>query len=255
MACSPACATSACSKPAALRPPALLELHQAVGERQGQRLWGPLNLALHAGQAWHVRGANGSGKTTLLRSLAGLREVGAGSIARHAALWFVGHNTSLADELGAAANLRLFFQLAGCTVAENAPAAWLARWQLPAQRALRQLSAGQRRKLALAPLALAPRPLWLLDEPLDALDTAGTTWLAQAASAHLASGGALVLSSHQALPPGFPACSVLTLGQAPSAVPRPAPSPGHPPTHHQTLLASGAPNATPPHEHQHSGSS
>ncbi|NZD48009.1 ABC transporter ATP-binding protein [Sphaerotilus sulfidivorans] len=69
----------------------------------------------------------------------------------------------------------------------------------------------QRRRLALAPLQLAPRPLWLLDEPFDALDRAACERLAVRAQAHLAAGGALLLSSHGALPEGFPACEPFDL--------------------------------------------
>ena len=88
---------------------------------------------------------------------------------------------------------------------------WLQQERLPARRVLRECSAGQRRRLALAPLQLAPRPLWLLDEPFDALDRAACERLAVRAQAHLAAGGALLLSSHGALPEGFPACEPFDL--------------------------------------------
>ena len=146
----------------------------------------------------------------------GRRHAGA---ARHGTTWFVGHATPLAEGLGAAQNLRLWLDLAGAAaVDQDAVGAWLARWALPAHRPVRDLSAGQRRKLVLAPLALQPRTLWLLDEPFDALDQAGCDALAALAAEHLGRGGVLVLSSHQALPATFPICQALVLGTASPAL-------------------------------------
>jgi heme exporter protein A len=180
-----------------------------VGERNGLRLWGPLDFAVRAGQALHLRGPNGCGKTTLLRTLAGLRPPLAGRVERGGrACAFLGHQDGWAEDLRARLNLELFAQLHGCAVA--AVPALLAELGVP-DRAVRYLSAGQRRKLALARLRLVPRALLLLDEPFDALDTQGCAWLTALADAHLRGGGALVLTSHQALPAGFPACRVLDL--------------------------------------------
>lgn len=205
--------------PAAPRfPAAALQLTGLVAERAGRRLWGPLDLTLHPGQAVHLAGPNGSGKTTLLRTLAGLHRPVAGAVQRPSSLWFIGHASPLADELDATTNLRLWLAMAGAVPAEAAVQAVLAQAGVPRQRPVRQLSAGQRRKITLAPLALVARPLWLLDEPLDALDDAGCQLLARWAAEHLAAGGMLVMSSHQALPPGFPACGQLRLG-APSVQP------------------------------------
>ena len=82
---------------------------------------------------------------------------------------------------------------------------------VPLSRPVRLLSAGQRRVLALSPLALAPRRLWLLDEPFDALDTAACHALADLAARHVAGGGAIVLTSHQPLPADFPSSQKLPL--------------------------------------------
>lgn len=203
--------------------PWLLQTRQLVGARNGQRLWGPLDLGLAAGQALHVQGANGSGKTTLLRVLAGLRPPALGRVqtapvVQAQGLWWLGHALPLADALDATRNLRQWLALAGApAAAQDGVAPLLRALGVPAGRPLRGLSAGQRRKAGLAVLALAPRPLWLLDEPLDALDTEGADWLAALAAAHLARGGALVLTAHQALPAGFPAAQGLALGSAAAA--------------------------------------
>ena len=179
-----------------------------MGERNGLRLWGPLDFAVRAGEALHLRGPNGCGKTTLLRTLAGLRPPLAGQVERSSACSFLGHHDGWAEDLRARLNLELFAQLHGGDAA--AIPASLSDLGVP-DRAVRHLSAGQRRKLALARLRLVARPLLLLDEPFDALDTHGCAWLTALAHAHLRGGGAMVLTSHQALPADFPDCRILDL--------------------------------------------
>lgn len=188
-------------------------------ERGGRRLWGPLTLTLAPGQALWLRGPNGCGKTTLLRSLAGLHRPLAGQVQHPpGGCWWVGHSVPLADALGAAQNLRLWMAMANASVSPQAIDAHLSQQGVPLHRALRQLSAGQRRRVALAPLCLEPRGLWLLDEPLDALDDAGCQALALAVQAHRRRGGILVFSAHQSLPPGWGDCDELHLGQAQPAL-------------------------------------
>uniref|UniRef100_UPI0033414812 heme ABC exporter ATP-binding protein CcmA n=1 Tax=Castellaniella defragrans TaxID=75697 RepID=UPI0033414812 len=199
-------------------PPAVFSVTRLVGERNGLRLWGPLDFSVAAGEAMHLRGPNGCGKTTLLRTLAGLRPPLAGRVERgEGACAFLGHQDGWAEDLHARLNLELFAQLHGCGAETIATIPELLAGLGVPDRAVRHLSAGQRRKLALARLRLTKPALLLLDEPFDALDTQGCAWLTALVHAHLRDGGALVLTSHQALPADFPAHRVLDLVHPPVA--------------------------------------
>lgn len=162
------------------------------------------SLVLAAGELLHLRGANGVGKTSLLETLAGLRSAGGGSLryARdEAALHWLGHRNGINLNLSPLENLRFWCGLNGLSAA-RVPAV-LDQLQLPARaqrRVCRSLSAGQKRRTALARLLLQERPLWLLDEPLDGLDAAGLKLFAELVSTHLAAQGAVLMTSHQPLP-------------------------------------------------------
>ncbi len=190
----------------------MLSWEQVAAARNGRRLWGPLSGGVTAGVSLHVRGANGCGKTTFLRTLAGLRAPAHGRVLRPVGgCWFLGHALACAEDLDALSNLRHWLALAGFEPSDDRVMAALAELQVPARKPLRHLSAGQRRKSALALLSLGERALWLLDEPFDALDLRSVDWLAQRCHEHLGLGGALVYTSHQALPTGFPLGDILDL--------------------------------------------
>lgn len=159
-----------------------------------------------------VGGANGSGKSSLLRQLAGLLPVAAGSIemsqATHQAVHFLGHADGLKNALTVGETLAFEAALAGRALPDqiNAALGLGARdWQF-----VGDLSAGQRRRLTLARLIIDPRPLWLLDEPMTALDTQGRALVEALAQGHLDQGGMIVAASHESL--GF-AASEIKLGQ------------------------------------------
>lgn len=195
---------------------------QDLACRRSERLlFRNLNFTLAPGQVLLLRGPNGSGKSSLLRLLAGLLPPEAGTlnwrgknVAQDRALYrgdlaYLGHLDALKPQLLVRENLQFWAELIGATVAvENAltkvglgPCA-----DFPAQ----QLSAGQRRRFGLARLLLKPVPIWLLDEPSTALDTAGHKLVLDLISRHRAAGGLAVISSHDDL--DLPQATTLRLG-------------------------------------------
>lgn len=161
------------------------------------------------GELMQLRGPNGAGKTSLLEVLSGLRLPEAGAVERAAPLHWVGHRNGFAAPLTPHENLVFWCESQGLST-RNVRAA-LREFDLEslADRACATLSAGQRRRTALARLVLERRPLWLLDEPLAALDAAGIERWQHLLADHLKSGGAAVLTSHQ--PVGVPVASALDL--------------------------------------------
>jgi len=168
-----------------------------------------VNFSLDAGAALLLLGPNGSGKSTLLRLLAGLKRPDAGTLfwdgadaladpAEHAGrVAYLGHQDAVKPGMTAAENLSLAARLGGGRVADALEALDLAPLaELPA----RMLSAGQKRRLALARLLLSRATLWLLDEPTLGLDAASVERLGGLLAAHMAGGGLVVTATHLPLP-------------------------------------------------------
>lgn len=186
-------------------------------------LFRALSFAVGAGQSLRITGANGSGKTSLLRILCGLLPATQGSVLWNGAsvlrmreeyskkLVYLGHAAAVKDELSAAENLSIACRLAGDKASDAAVSKALARFGLLEKGvAVKRLSQGQRRRAALARLALAEaRPLWLLDEPFAALDVQGIAILNGLMRDHIARGGALAFTTHQ--DPGIAATRVIEL--------------------------------------------
>lgn len=171
-----------------------------------------VSFSVGAGECLQVTGANGSGKTTLLRALCGLAPLEEGQVrwrgadiaadlqSYHGELAYLGHDNGLKGDLTASENLRYAVGLRR-HVSRDEIAAALTRVGVEAARGipLRRLSAGQRRRVALARLPLMNAALWLLDEPGSNLDVAGQSVLAQLLDIHTAAGGVAVVATHQAL--------------------------------------------------------
>ncbi len=168
-----------------------------------------------SGEWLALRGANGSGKTTLLRCVAGLTRLDAGEVlwdgvaTREAAgefrarLLYSGHSAGVKDDLSAAQNLRDALALRAAPATEEALNDALAHVGLEKRRHLpaRRLSAGQKRRIGLARLALDPASLWLLDEPLTALDDEGQRIFTGLLRRHLDRGGLALVATHHDVSP------------------------------------------------------
>ena len=190
--------------------------------RSGRLVFRGLSFALGAGEALVLRGPNGSGKSSLLRLLAGFVRPAAGELcwdgapiaadltAHRARLAYVGHADAIKGVLTLRENLAFALALSGAPPAALDGA--LERFDLVplADSPARFLSAGQRRRLALARLIGSARPLWLLDEPAVGLDAANRARLQAALAEHRASGGIAVLATHGDI--DVPAPQVLELG-------------------------------------------
>jgi heme exporter protein A len=168
----------------------LLALEGATCIRGGRLLFEGLSLALGPGEAALVTGPNGAGKSSLIRVAAGLLRA-SGTVARSEA--------ALADEhLALDERQRLGDALAFWTKRSRAGMAAMGLAPL-AEVPVRMLSAGQRRRAALARVVASGAPLWLLDEPANGLDADGLSRLDAAMAAHRAAGGAILAASHQPL--------------------------------------------------------
>jgi heme exporter protein A len=173
--------------------------------RGGRTLYDGLSFSLRDGEAILVIGPNGSGKTSLLRQVAGLLPLDAGSIAFEGGeavseeAHYVGHLPACKDALTAGENLEFWRELYGRPRHPVEAALEILRLSSLKDLQARVLSAGQKRRLALARLVAIQRPLWLLDEPDAALDTEGRATLLHLLGEHRAKGGMAIVASHGTL--------------------------------------------------------
>jgi len=184
-------------------------LHLWRGERHVLK---GLSLAVQGGEVLQVTGANGAGKTTLLRALCGLLHLEEGRVlwggndvqqdlpSYHEALAYLGHEPPLKADLTACENLHYWVgvrrHLSEAQIREALQRAGAAAF---GERLVRSLSAGQRRRVAIAGLLLMTAGLWLLDEPTTNLDADGTRLVAALVEAHAKGGGIVVAAVHHEL--------------------------------------------------------
>lgn len=189
----------------------LLEVDNVSCSRDDRLLFEKLSFNVNRGQAVVLEGRNGTGKTTLLRILCGLRRPDDGevrwdgiaieenAVEFHRYMAFVGHTDGVKRELTALENLRVLQTLCGkgdMTIEEALEAVQLAGFEdIPTH----YLSAGQRRRAALARLLVTDARVWILDEPFTSLDVHGIALLESLMDQHLAKGRALVMTSHHAV--------------------------------------------------------
>jgi heme exporter protein A len=190
-------------------------------ERGGRRVIAGLSFEAPEGAALVVTGPNGAGKTSLLRALAGFLPIEAGGFALEGGdaersvgeqAHYLGHADGVKAVLTAGENLAFAAAMLGAD--SSRPAQLAALTALGLGHAIdfpaRLLSAGQRRRVALARLLVAKRPVWLLDEPTTALDAAAQEALAAIMQAHLNGGGILLAAVHAPL--GLDGAQELRLG-------------------------------------------
>jgi heme exporter protein A len=191
----------------------ILDVSDLACRRGGRMVFDHLSFAMAGGELLTLLGRNGSGKTTLLRALALLVRAEAGVIRWRATdvrsepdewrrqLAWLGHLDGLKGDFSVRENLLVAERLRGAPPAEDRIDSALVAFDLPAlaARPVRSLSAGQRRRTALARVLLSQAPVWLLDEPLNALDQLTQKAFHGVLQAHLDAGGLAVVATHAPL--------------------------------------------------------
>jgi heme exporter protein A len=191
----------------------MLEVKNLSCARGEHSLFSGVNFSLSPGELLQVQGENGSGKTTLLKALCGFTRPTNGEIIWHkqnideldesyySEIIYLGHLNGIKDELSSLENLQISSALAGNTINVNESMSVLKRMGLRGKETfpVRVLSQGQRRRVALARLLISKAKLWILDEPLTALDVGAVSLIQSLIGEHLANKGMVIFTTHQPL--------------------------------------------------------
>lgn len=191
-----------------------LQLEQLACQRGDHVLFSGLSLIWQSGDFVQIEGHNGIGKTSLLRIVAGLSQPLAGKVRwnneqiskcreeYYDNLLYLGHQAGVKPELTAWENLRFYQKISQCKQGDDALWDVLETVGLFGREdiAAAQLSAGQQKRIALARLWLSNAPLWILDEPFNAIDKNGVQVLTKLFERHAEQGGIVILTSHQDVP-------------------------------------------------------
>ncbi|TMJ64642.1 MAG: heme ABC exporter ATP-binding protein CcmA [Alphaproteobacteria bacterium] len=176
--------------------------------RGGREVFSGLDFEACSGEALAVIGANGSGKTSLLRMIAGLLAPAEGSISLEGGepeltlseqAHYLGHRDALKPALSVIENLAFWRDFLGGEASDAKESLSSVGLEHAAFLPAGYLSAGQRRRLSIARLLTIRRSIWLLDEPINALDVAGQSMFATLMDVHLARGGLIVAATHGSL--------------------------------------------------------
>ncbi len=187
-----------------------LKLENLTVIRSDLPLFKPVNFSLMSSQAIQISGTNGAGKTSLLRCICGLSQryegqiswmgesIESGTEALYRELLYIGHSLGLKPKLTVEQNLS-FYQALRFTADRSRILDALEQLEIGAyyDEYVGNLSAGQKRRVALARILIEPVKFWVLDEPMVALDVNGQAWLERVCNRHLAAGGMILLTSHQ----------------------------------------------------------
>lgn len=205
----------------------MLEASQLTAIRDNRVLFDSLSFTLNSGDLVQVEGRNGTGKTTLLRIITGLADRDGGDVlwngesiesnrdTYHQDLLFLGHQTGIKRELTAYENLHFYLSIHSTSTFDKASlyhallkVGLVGREDVP----VAQLSAGQQRRVALARLWLSEHKLWVLDEPLTAIDKQGVSVLESLFLDHVDKGGIVLLTTHQDMFVNQPKLKKIVLG-------------------------------------------
>jgi heme exporter protein A len=176
--------------------------------RGGREVFSGLDFAASSGEALAVTGPNGSGKTSLLRLIGGLLTMAGGSIGLEGGepeltlpeqAHYLGHRDALKPALSVAENLSFWRDYLGGEALDAGESLAKVGLDHAAHLPAAYLSAGQRRRLSVARLLAVRRPVWLLDEPTNALDAAGQSMFASLMGDHLSRGGLIIAATHAPL--------------------------------------------------------